>query len=118
MGQFRVDVTVSNLDDRGRSLTLPLLVATGASYTMLPAEIGETLGLTPIGTRRVMLADGGEVHWPIAPIFVRLEGRESPSLALIGPPGAPALLGAVTLEELALGVDPLRVRLIPVISLV
>lgn len=118
MGQFRVEATVSNLDDRSRSLTLSLLVDTGATYTTLPAETAEALGLTPIDRRRVLLADGREDVWPVAPIFVRLEGREAPTLALIAPRGGPALLGAVTLEELALGVDPSRIRLIPVTSLV
>ena len=118
MGQFRVDVTVSHLANRERSLTLPLLVDTGATYTTLPRDVTDALGLEPIDTRRIRLADGREEHWPIAAIFVRLDGREGPSFALIGPRGGPALLGAVTLEELALGVDPSGRRLIPTTSLI
>jgi hypothetical protein len=87
MGTFRLEVTVSNPRDPTRSVTLPLL------------------------------ADGREERWPIAPVLVRLDGGEGPSLALIGRAGAPALLGAVTLEELALGVDPSGRRLIPTTSL-
>ena len=118
MGTFRVDVAVSNLADRERSLTLPLLVDSGATYTTLPREVADALGLEPNDTRRVRLGDGREERWPITPIFVRLEGQEGHSFALIGPQGGPALLGAVTLEELALGVDPSRQRLIPTTSLV
>ena len=116
MGTFRVDVTVTNLRDRDRSVTLPLLVDTGATYTTLPREVADALGLEPIDTRRVRLRDGREERWPIAAILVRVDGQECPSLALIGQPGGPALLGAVTLEELSLGVDPVARRLIPTTS--
>ena len=117
MGTFRVEATVSNLQDRKRSLTLTLLVDTGATYTTLPREVADALGLEPIETRRVRLGDGREERWPMAAILVRIDEREAPSLAWIGPPGGPALLGAVTLEEFALTVDPSARRLIPTISL-
>jgi clan AA aspartic protease len=117
MGTFRIDVTVSNLADRQRSLTLPLLVDTGATYTTLPREVADALGLEPIEVRRVRLADGREESWPMAAILVRIDGREAPSLTWIGPSGGPALLGAVTLEEFALAVDPSAERLIPTIPI-
>ena len=114
---FRVDVNVSNLADWERSVTRPLLLDTGATYTTLPREVADALGLEPIETRRVRLGDGREERWPMAAILVRIDGREAPSLAWIGPPGGPALLGAVTLEEFALTVDLSARRLIPTISL-
>ena len=117
MGTFRVDVTVSNLAERQRSLTLPLLVDTGATYTTLPREVADALRLEPIEIRQVRLGDGRVDSWPMAAILVRIEGRESPSLTWIGPPGGPALLGAVTLEEFALTVDPAARRLIPTIPI-
>ena len=117
MGTFRVEVTVSSLANRQRSLTLPMLVDTGATYSMLPREVADELGLEPIETRRVRLADGRDERWPMAAILARIDGRESPSLAWIGPPGCAALLGAVTLEEFALGVDPFTRRLIPTIPI-
>ena len=116
MGTFRVDATVSNLQDRGRGVTLGLLVGTGATYTTLPREVADALGLEPIDTRRIRLADGREELWPIAAILLRVGEQVCPSLALIGRPGGPALLGAVTLEELSLGVDPSGRRLIPTTS--
>jgi len=93
METFRVDVTVSNLADRARSLMLPLAVDTGATYTTLPREVADALGLEPIDTRRIRLGDGREELWPIAAVFVRVGEGECPSLALIGPPGGPALRG-------------------------
>jgi clan AA aspartic protease len=116
MGTFRVEATVSHLLDRERSVTLDLLVDTGATYTTLPLEVADALGLEPIDTRRIRLGDGREELWPIAAIRVRVGEQECPSLALIGQPGGPALLGAVTLEELSLGVDPSARRLVPTTS--
>ena len=116
MGSFRVEATVSHLQDRERRVTLDLLVDTGATYTTLPRDVADAPGPEPIDTRRIRLGDGREELWPIPAIFVRVGEQECPSLALIGWAGGPALLGAVTLEELSLGVDPSGRRLIPTTS--
>jgi len=116
MGTFRVEVTVRNLQDSGRTRTLSLPVDTGATYTTLPREVVEAVGCHPIGKRRVLLADGREEEWPVGAVSLTLEGQELPTVCLIGPNGGPALLGAVTLEEFALSVDPVAKRLIPVRS--
>lgn len=116
MGTFRVEVTVRNLQDPVRTRTLSLLVDTGATYTTLPRDVVEAVGCHPIGKRRVLLANGREEEWPVGAVSLTLEGQELPTVCLIGPNGGPALLGAVTLEEFALGVDPVAKRLIPVRS--
>ena len=116
MDTFNVDVAVGNLGDPARNQRVSVMVDTGATYTTLPREIVEDLGCRPIGSRRVVLADGREDEWPIAAVRVAVGGQEGPTFCLIGPPGGPALLGAVTLEEFALGVDPVAKRLVPVRS--
>src|SRR5574337_30433 len=97
MGTFAIEVTVKNLQDPLRHRTLSLLVDTGATYTTLPRDVDDELGCRPIGRRQLLL-----------------EGQEGPTFCLLGPNGAAALLGAVTLEEFALGVDPVAKRLVPV----
>jgi hypothetical protein len=42
-----------------------------------------------------------------------VDGREEFTLVVFGDEDMPALLGAVTLEELRLVVDPIRRRLVP-----
>jgi len=116
VGTFRVEVTVRNLHDPTRGRTLSVLVDTGATYTTLPRDVVEPIGCQPIGTRRVVLANGREETWPVGVVLLTLEGQEGPTFCLIGPNGGPALLGAVTLEEFALGVDPVAKRLLPVRS--
>lgn len=116
MGTFRVEVTLKNVYESARRQTLALLVDTEATYTTLPRDVAESLGCTPIGTRRVLLANGREEEWPIGLVLMTLENQELPTICLIGPNGGHALLGAVTLEEFALSVDPVARRLVPVRS--
>jgi len=116
MGTFNINVTVGNLDDPARNRRVTVMVDTGATYTTLPREIVEDLGCRPIGSRQVVLADGREDEWPIAAVRITVDGQQGPTFCLIGPAGGPALLGAVTLEEFALGVDPVAKRLVPVRS--
>ena len=116
MGTFRVEVTVRNLRHPEHGRTLSVLVDTGATYTTLPRDLVEALGCQAIGARRILLADGREEEWPVTAVLLTLEGQDGPTFCLIGPNGGPALLGAVTLEEFALGVDPVAKRLVPVRS--
>lgn len=116
MDTFNVDVTVANLNDPARHRQVSLMVDTGATYTTLPRELVDVLGCPAIGSRRVVLANGREEEWPVATVRITVDGQEGPTFCLIGPPGGPALLGAVTLEEFALGVDPIAKRLVPVRS--
>ena len=46
-------------------------------------------------------------------VNVRVEGIETPTLAIFADEGAPALLGTYTLEGALLVVDPVRQRLAP-----
>ena len=113
MGTFRVEATVTNLADSTMRTTVALLVDTGATWTTLPGDLATQIGAAALGTRRVRLADGRVEEWPAAAIHIILDGHEGPTFCLIGPRGGPALLGAVTLEELGLAVDPAARRLIP-----
>ena len=114
MGTFRVEATFGSIHDRDRTASVSLLVDTGATWTTLPRETIDALGASPISERRVRLANGREETWPLTVLLVTLEGAELPTICLIGPRGGPALLGAVTLEEVALSADPVGRRLVPV----
>ena len=99
-----------------RNRRVSAMVDTGATYTTLPEEVVEVIGCPPIGSRQVVFADGREEAWPITCVWPTVDGREGSTFCLIGPRGGAALLGAVSLEEFALGVDPIAKRLIPIRS--
>jgi clan AA aspartic protease len=114
MGTFSVEATFRSVNERERTATVPVLVDTGATWTTLPRETIEILGVSAISERRVRFADGHEEVWPLTLVLVSLGGEELPTICLIGPRGGPSLLGAVTLEEFSLSADPVNRRLVPV----
>jgi len=91
-----------------------MLVDTGATYTVLPAELAKRLKIT-VAPRRlnVRLADGRRKSMRVGTVFIRLLGREAADTALIGPAGIEPLLGAEALEALGLAVDPTSRKLKP-----
>lgn len=112
MGQFLVPVTVYP-PSGGPAQQLQALVDTGAAYSVLPGPLLESLGCRPLRAQRVLFGDGRVEEWPVTEIEVECEGRRVTTTMLMAPPGSPVLLGAITLEGLGLGVDPLQRRLIP-----
>ena len=90
------------------------LVDTGATYTLVPAPILRRLGVEPIRRQTFLIADGSRVEREVGWLLVRIGGEESPTVVVFGDEDAEPLLGAVTLEEFGLGVDPVRRRLVPV----
>ena len=87
-----------------RRARVRMLVDTGATYTVLPADLAERLEITEAPWRlKVRLADGRRKAMRVGTVLVRLLGREAADTALIGSPGIEPLLGA---EALGLAVDP------------
>jgi len=117
MSTFTVAATLIHPEHRERSLGLDLLVDTGATYTLLPAEVVARLELPTLEERLVELASGERVVYRVGEVRVRLGDRERTTVFFAGPPGSRALLGAVTLEEFGLAADPVYQRLFPVPAL-
>ncbi len=113
MGQFKVLLTLFPRDG-GTPRSVEALVDTGAGYSVVPRSILEGLGCRPLRTQRVILGDGRTEEWSVSQVDVECEGRRASTPVLMGPPVGPILLGATTLEELGLGIDPLNRRLVPV----
>lgn len=114
MGQFSVRVRIWPAHSPERGQELSVLVDTGAAYTVVPRSILDAIGCLPSTKRTVVLPDGREEIWDLTYIVMALGGEEAPTPCLMGPSNGLTLLGAVTLEQFGLGVDPLRRRLIPV----
>jgi len=113
----RALANVPPAEHRERSLVLDLLVDTGATYTLLPAEVIAELQLPILEERPAELASGERVVYGVGEARIRLGERERTTVFLAGPPRCHPLLGAVTLEEFGLAADPLHQRLFPVPAL-
>ena len=112
MGTFTYPLEVISADG-SRSEVVDALVDTGSTFTCLPATLLQEFGIVPFRRIRSELADGSVVEDELGLVHVRVDGIETPTLAIFANEGAPALLGAYTLEGALLVVDPVRKRLAP-----
>lgn len=113
MGTFNVPISIG--DRNGvRWTTLDALVDTGASITSVPASVLRELGVEPLTTQSFRFAQGEVRQMDVGQTWLRVEGREIVTLVLFNEEGSPPLLGALALEGVFMGVDPIAKRLIPV----
>ena len=116
MGTFTVSLGVADLQGQ-QFIELEALVDTGATYTSIPEDVLERLGVEVRETRPFELADDRVVEYPMGYATMRVDDREVIALVVFGPPGTAPLFGATTLATARLGVDPINQRLIPVTAL-
>lgn len=114
MGTFSVTAYLLPADRTGAPESVTLMVDTGATYTCLPRALLERMGYRPVGRRQVVFANGTEAEWEVTAVTLSLLDSTLPTLYFMAPDSSPGLLGAVTLEEFGLGVDPIGKRLVPV----
>src|SRR5437667_4264366 len=106
MGHFNVSVQVSHRAG-GRFEPLEALVDTGATYTWIPRDVLEGLGIVPEDQWPFVLADGREVLYPVAWINIRMRDRVQPTIVVFGEPGS-GLLETVRLAPQERWKDALR----------
>ena len=99
--------------DGQQARDIEAVVDTGAAYSTLPARLLRELGVATIGKRRLLLADGRRIELDYGQAWATIDGESVVTLVVFGEDDAPALLGAYTLEGLALAVDPVEQRLVP-----
>lgn len=112
MGTFSWPLRISSVDGQ-RSQDIEAMVDTGATYTTLPTPLLRALGVAPLGKRRLLLADGRRIEMDYGEVRATVDGEAVTTLVVFGADDAPALIGAYTLEGLALAVDPVEQRLVP-----
>ena len=112
MGTFNWPLRIASMDGR-QSRDIEATVDTGAAYTTLPAHLLRAIGVEPTGQRRFLLADGRRIDMDYGRAWVTIDGESEVTVVVFGEDDGPALLGAYTLEGLALAVDPVEQRLVP-----
>ena len=110
MGLTYVRIQISKEWESSRKVAR-VLVDTGALYTILPRTLLTGLGIVPRETVAIRLGDGRTVPRNLGVAYVRHGARTTPTWVLSGEAEDIAVLGAVTLEELRLQVDPHSRRL-------
>lgn len=98
---------------RRRRATVRFLVDSGATYTLLPHDVWQAIGLRPKRSMTFSLADGTAIQRQISDCRIALPQGEGPTPVILGEPGDEALLGVVTWENLGFVLNPFTRTLQP-----
>ncbi len=111
MGITYVDGQVKG--SSGKQENVKFLVDSGATYSLLPKAVWETIGLKPKRKMPFTLTDGTTVERAISEAFITFPQGEAHTPVILGEEGDEALLGVVTLEILGLVFNPFNRTLHP-----
>jgi len=95
------------------SETVKFLVDSGATYTLLPKNVWEKLGLKPKRTLTFTLADGTEVERSISECYIKILDDEAHTPVILGEERDGELLRAITLEIFGFVLNPFSRTLQP-----
>ena len=112
LGAFNWPMRLESMDG-SQSLEIEAMVDTGASYTIMPANMLRNLGVLPTDRISLVAADGRRVEYDLGEARATINGRSIPTIVVFGNDDARPLLGTYTLEGLRLAVDPGNGRVIP-----
>jgi predicted aspartyl protease len=113
MGMTQVDVEVANPSSPDSGEMVTFLVDSGPIYSIAPSEVLERLGIKPLTTQTFILTDGEKIERRKGVAVFRYGERVGGADIVFGEPGDANLLGALTLEALALSLDPVKRELRP-----
>ena len=120
MGLFKVKVKVANPFNPQRFFEEEFWVDTGAMYSFVPEDRLHEIGITPLHSREVILADGRrDRRFLGSALFTLSEPDETlPTLVMFGPKDSLYLLGAIALEGFAVEADPTTKKLKPISAII
>ncbi|MBI5379350.1 MAG: Retroviral aspartyl protease [Nitrospirae bacterium] len=113
MGEVHVQILVINPKTGARSEPLAALADPGATLTVVPKPLLQSLGIQPLRAVSLLLADDRHVQRDIGEGAVQINGESTPCRVVFGETEDAPLLGLTVLEQLCLAVDPVQRRLIP-----
>src|SRR6266545_4711142 len=115
VGTFTFTLEVGSRD-ASRFQAVEALVDTGAIFSRVPASVLSDLGHEPSGRESFELGDGSIVEWEVGDVPVRIGDRVRVTTCIWGAEGTTSVLGAVTLEQFLLMVDPTRQEIVPIVG--
>ena len=120
MGMFQVMVVVTNPHDPTRSFEERFWVDTGALYSFVPEDRLREIGIVPLRTRELILADGRHDRRLLGEAILTIpQLNESLTCPIVfAPTGSLYLLGATALENFGVQADPTTQQLKPIAALI
>jgi len=108
MGLTHVNARIANPARPSRTVSVQLLVDSGAVYSVVPGSILRRLGIRPHSSRTFILADGTSITRRVGDATFLLDGYRAASPVIFGEKDDSALLGTVSLESLGFILDPMK----------
>jgi predicted aspartyl protease len=120
MGMFQVSVRVANPQDSSRFFEEKFWVDTGALYSFVPEDRLKEIGITPLRTRELILADGRRDRRLLGEAVLTIpQLDESLTCPVVfAPSGSLYLLGATALENFGVQADPTSQQLRPIAAVI
>jgi predicted aspartyl protease len=119
MSTFKVNIVAVNPKSEDR-VTPPIqaLVDTGSELTWLPADLLESIGITPRRTRAFATATQDRFERPVGYAILTAEGYETNDEVVFAEPGDMTLLGVRTIEGFGVMVDNIGHRFVATTTIV
>ncbi len=112
MGLFEVDPRIANPASPERTMSVRLLVDTGATLSALPASVLHDLGIQPGMSRTFVLASGERIQRRTGSVLMSLDGITMPVPVMFAEGEDSPVLGVTALEILGFVVDPVERKLV------
>jgi len=95
-------------------------IDTGALYSFVPEDYLQKIGVEPVATRKLILADGRQETRLLGFCDFQIEGLEGiiPCPVIFAPKDSLFLLGATALENFGVEVDPIQKKLKPILAVI
>jgi clan AA aspartic protease len=108
MGFVYAVTEVTNIYGGDENYSMPFLVDTGATDTIIPENELEKLGVKREDKQKYELADGTVVAYDVGYAFLRVNGKKVVANVVFGASGSEPLLGVTALESAGFVVDPVN----------
>lgn len=105
-------IKLANPEQPKKTFKRKFLVDSGAVYSVMPKKILESLGVKPIDKQEFILANGESVIKNIGQVKIEIFNKERTVPIVFGNEGI-FLLGATTLENFGMMLDPLKREIRP-----
>ena len=108
MGLVYAVTEVTNIMGGEETYSMPFLVDTGATDTIIPSDELERLGIKRENKRNYELADGTVVNYDVGYALLCVNGEKVVANVVFGKEKSEPLLGVTVLESAGFIVDPIR----------
>jgi predicted aspartyl protease len=113
MSFVTASIRIANPHNGRRLEMTDVLIDTGATFTVLPLQSLERLGVKPRVKRRLKTADGRMVERDGATVLLGMMGKADEVPVVFGEENDTPVLGVTTLEILGFELDPVKRQLRP-----